>query len=173
MDLRHDQRVATTDANAATSVPAGKTATARRDGCALATRVKTKGGIRLHSGPVQLPKPTGRPWIAVTAGRDPLAMATRVLEPRAHGGQLRPAPMPRGAASARPFPQTDRGHSTSGDHGERPACEGNTVFAERPHGRASWADLPRVTDGGCVGKAVTAGRDPRFLESNKVEEPER
>lgn len=140
------------------AVTAGETA---RDGSAGWNWPEESG----PTGPNHPSRPTEVSRTAVTARRDGQPLCTRQGAEMAAGktardGYVDGLNLPRGSqlGSDRP-PRPTGDNSASGDRAERRACEGNTAFGERPQGRASWADLPRETDGGRVGKAVTAWRD--------------
>ncbi len=116
------------------------------------------------TGPNHPSRPTEVSRTAVTAGETAPLCTRRGAEmaagKTARDGYVDGLNLPQWShiGSDRP-PRPTGGNSTSGDRAERRACEGNTAFGELPQGRASWADLPRETDGGHVGKAVTAWRD--------------
>lgn len=140
------------------AVTAGETA---RDGSAGWNWPEESG----PTGPNHPSRPTEVSRTAVTARRDGQPLCTRRGAEMAAGKTARDGyvdvlniPQWSHIGSDRP-PRPTGGMTTSGDRAERRACEGNTAFGERPRGRASWADLPRETDGGRVGKAVTAWRD--------------
>ncbi len=139
--------------------------TGRKDGRAQATRDVTAGSDSGPAGPSCPPDRQGSLCTAVTARRDGQPLCTRRGAEMAAGKTARDGYVDcwisqRGGhiGSDRP-PRPTGDNPTCGDSAERRACEGNTVFGERPQGRASLADLPRETDGGHVGKAVTAWRD--------------